>query len=124
MADWKSLLKDVLLADGAIDIGEAKLLRREILADGKVDRQEMAFLAELRAGARFVCPEFTRFFFAALESNILEDGEISAAEVKMLRAILFADGQIDADEKAFLRRLRRRAKDAHPSFEALCKECL
>lgn len=58
MADWKKLLKDVLLADGKIDADEAALLRKEIMADGKVDDEEKAFLRELKAAASGSSPEF------------------------------------------------------------------
>lgn len=58
MADWKKLLRDVLLADGKIDADEAALLRREIMADGTVDDEERAFLRELKDGAGDSSPEF------------------------------------------------------------------
>lgn len=58
MADWKALLKDVLLADGRIDAEEAELLRREIMADGVVDDEEKAFLRELKEAAAETSPEF------------------------------------------------------------------
>ena len=58
MADWKKLLKDVLLADGKIDADEAALLRAEIMADGNVDDEEKAFLRELKDGVGESSAEF------------------------------------------------------------------
>lgn len=124
MADWKNLLKDVLLADGSIDAGETELLQKELLADGVIDDEEVAFIVELRNEASECSPEFIKFFFSALASNILEDGAIDAAEAAKLRKILYADGVIDADEKAFLTNIRSKAKSISPEFEALYDECM
>ena len=124
VADWKKLLKDVLLADGIVDSDETECLKAEILADGIVDAEEVDFLVELRNGAKELCPEFISFFFDSLESNILEDGVVDAEEVSKLREILYADGVIDDDEKAFLVSLKEKAKGSCPEFDALCIECL
>ena len=124
MADWKKLLKDVLLADGAIDADETNLLQKELLADGIIDDEEVDFIVELRNQASECSAEFTKFFFSALAANILEDGVIDAAEAAKLRGILYADGVIDADEKAFLADIKSKAKSTSPEFEALYNECM
>lgn len=124
MADWKKLLKDVLLADGIIDAAETKLIKAEIMADGVVDAQELNFLVDLRNSAKEVGPQFEKFFFEALTSNILADGVVDKKEAKKLRAIIFADGKIDKREKAFLKELKANAKSVCPEFEALYKECI
>jgi len=124
MADWKKLLKDVLLADGTIDDAETKLIKAEIMADGVVDAKEVEFLVDLRNSAKENSPEFNKFFFAALTSNILADGTIDKKEAKQLRTILFADGKIDRGEKAFLKALKAKAKSVCPEFDALYKECV
>jgi hypothetical protein len=124
MADWKKLLGEVLLADGTIDTDETRLLRTEILEDGVVDSEEVDFLVMLRNKARGLSPEFDDFFFAALESNILEDGVIDGDEAVRLRSILFADGVIDAKEKAFLNTLKSKAKRLCPEFDALYTDCM
>lgn len=124
MADWKELLKQVLLADGAIDADETLFLKNEILADGVVDNEEVDFLVDLRNSAKECSVEFTQFFFQALESNILEDGVIDKDESAKLREILFADGVIDDDEKAFLADIKSKAKSTSPEFEALYCECM
>ena len=124
MADWKKLLKDVLLTDGAIDAGETELLKKELLADGVIDDEEIDFIVELRNEASDCSEEFTKFFFSALAANILEDGVIDAKEASKLREILFADGIIDADEKSFLSDIKSKAKSISPEFETLYKECM
>ena len=124
MADWKELLQEVLLADGAIDSGETALLKKELLADGKIDSEEVDFLVDLRNKAKTLCPEFTKFFFEALKSNILEDGVVDDDEAERLRKILYADGVIDADEKKFLADLKNGAKKVSPKFDKLYNECM
>lgn len=124
MANWKKLLKDVLLADGTIDAAETKLIKAEIMADGVVDAKEVEFLVDLRNSATENSPEFEKFFFEALTSNILADGVVDKKEAKQIRAILFADGIIDRREKAFLKALKAKAKSVCAEFDALYKECL
>ncbi len=124
MANWKRLLKDVLLADGAIDAGEVALMRAEILADGVVDNAEVAFLVQLRNNAAKKCPEFERFFMDALASNILADGVVDAQEARKLRRILFADGKIDSAEKALLKNIKSKATKVCPEFDKLYRDCV
>ncbi len=124
MADWKKLLKNLLLADGVIDADETKLLKVELMADGIIDEDEVDFLVELRNEAKEAHPDFTKFFFEALSSNILEDGIIDSVESSKLREILFADGVIDKDEKAFMVELKGKAKSVCPEFDTLLAECV
>ncbi len=119
MANWKQLLHDILLADGTIDTAETKIMKKEILSDGQVDDEEVDFLVSLRNKAKSAGADFEAFFFEALTSNILADGNIDAPEAKKLRAILFADGKIDAGEKAFMQGLKKKAKKTDPSFDKL-----
>lgn len=124
MADWKLLLKNVLLADGVIDAEETAILRKEIYADGVVDEAEVDFLVDLRNSAKTAGPEFERFFFEALKRNILADGVVDAAEARKLREIIFADKVVDKNEKEFLRALKEEAREVSPEFDALLQECL
>jgi uncharacterized tellurite resistance protein B-like protein len=124
MADWKKLLTKVLLADGTVDAAEVKILKKEILADGEVDSEEIDFLVGLRNAAKQNSPEFDKFFFAALQKNLLADGVIDAAEAKKLRTILYADKVIDANEKKFLASLKKGAKETSPEFNKLYEECM
>lgn len=124
MANWKTLLNKVLLADGIIDSAETKLLKKEILADGVVDNEEVDFLVDLRNGSKKPGADFETFFFQALASNILADGVIDASEAKRLRKILFADGIIDANEKKFMKTLKTKATKTCPEFDRLYAECV
>ncbi len=124
MADWRNLAKKLVLADGVITDEEVKVLRKELYADGVIDKKEVDFLIELRNAAKQASPAFTRFFFKAIEDNVLKDGQIDAAEVRWLKKMLYADGEIDADEKKFLKDLKRKASKAHASFDALYSECV
>lgn len=124
MADWKALLTDVLLADGAIDPTETVLVKKALLADGNIDEEEVAFLVTLRKAAKRVCPEFNSFFFEALKANMLADGAIDIKEANLLRDIIFADGKVDDDEKAFLKELKAQAKSVSTEFDQLLAECL
>jgi hypothetical protein len=53
-------LKPMVLADGQVDADEAAWLRKFIFADGNIDAGEKKFLAEVKAGAKSVCAEFTQ----------------------------------------------------------------
>jgi uncharacterized membrane protein YebE (DUF533 family) len=123
MADLQQLKAEVL-ADGRIDEEEVTRLRDELYADGKIDKEEVEFLIAVRNEAAQVCPSFEKLFFQAVKDNVLADGSIDAEEVSWLRAMLFADGKIDDGEKQFLRQLRSEAGLVTPEFQALCDECL
>jgi hypothetical protein len=117
-------LKAKILADGRIDDEEVALLRHELYADGKIDKDEVEFLIALRNEAKATVPGFEQLFFQALKQNVLADGTIDAEEAAWLRAMLFADGKIDDGEKTFLRELRAAARSVSPAFQTLCDECL
>jgi hypothetical protein len=130
MADWRKLAKESLLADGKIDETEVKVLRKELWADGKIDRDEVKFLIDLRNAAQKkskggeLLPAFEKLFFKAIEDNVLADGKISAKEAAWLRAMLFADGKIDSNEKKFLTKLKKSAESHSPAFDKLYEECM
>jgi hypothetical protein len=52
------VVKKAILADGEISAAETSWLQKFILADGKVDEMEKAFLIDLKKSARKTCPEF------------------------------------------------------------------
>lgn len=130
MADWKKVALAALLADGQIDDNEVKVLKKELYADGMIDKEEVEFLIDLRNAAQKkakgaeLSANFEKFFFKAVEDNVLEDGEISAEEAGWLRKMLYADGKIDANEKKFLGKLKKSATKTSPAFDALCADCL
>ena len=70
MADWRNMSMALIMADGTIGDDEIKVLRKELLADGKIDKDEVTFLVELRNSAQKkakakkveVNPKFEKFF--------------------------------------------------------------
>ena len=52
------VIKKAVLADGDISADEAKWLEKFVLADGKVDDMEKAFLKDLKAAAKKTSAEF------------------------------------------------------------------
>lgn len=119
-----SALKTRLLADGKIDDDEVAVIRETLFADGTIDRDEAAFLVAIREQATSVCPAFEDLFFAALEQNVLTDGSIDADEADWLRKTLFADGKIDDREKQFLRDVHTKARRIAPEFQKLFDDCM
>jgi uncharacterized tellurite resistance protein B-like protein len=122
MADWRNLVTKLILQDGVVDENEVKVLKKELYADGVIDKKEVDFLIELRNKSKQPSPAFTRFFFKAIEDNVLKDGKIDGAEAKWLKKMLYADGKIDDDEKKFLKDLKKKAKSTGPAFNALYDE--
>ena len=114
-----------ILATGRLDGPHLELLRREVYAEGKIDRRGGPdFLVELHKRVQHLTPAFEHFFYAAIKAHILEDGRIDAEESAWLRRMLFADGKIDDQERKFLHELKGEAKEVGPDFEALFKECM
>jgi hypothetical protein len=130
MADFRNLALKAILLDGKVAEAEVKLLKKELYADGKIDKKEVDFLIELRNSAKKqtktgrINPVFEKFFFKALAANVLDNGIISKREASFLRSAIFADGKVDASEKKFLARLRRTATKVAPEFERLYEECM
>jgi uncharacterized tellurite resistance protein B-like protein len=132
MADWRKLSVALVLADGVIDDAEVRILKKELWADGHIDKEEVDFLIELRNTAQKkakakqveVNPKFEKLFFDAVEQNVLQDGKIDADEAVWLRKMLFADKKIDANEKKFLGRLKKAAPQTSPEFDKLYDECM
>lgn len=62
MADWRKLARRLALADGVIDQVEAEIIRKELLADRVIDKEELAFLFEIMRDAEDVVPSFRKLF--------------------------------------------------------------
>jgi len=122
MADWKLLLKKILLGDGTLDAEKTKILKREIYAFGIVDESEADFLIDLRRSAKKLSPEFEEFFFEALKKNFLADGVIDASEARKLRKIYTLGKVLDDNEKEFLLSLKKEAKRVSLGFDKLFLE--
>jgi hypothetical protein len=118
--NWPDFAKRLLLADGRITDVETRLLRRAVLADGAINRDEVAFLIDLKRSAAAVAPAFDRFLFAVLKRVVLVDGIVSDAEAAWLEKTLFADKVLVTDMTIrFLRELREDADGYGPRFGKL-----
>ena len=124
MADWRKLAKALALADGRIDTKETDIIRKELYADGKLDRSEIEWLLDVRRTASGTVQAFDKLVFDALKTSILADGSIDAKEATWLRKFIFADGKVDDGEKKFLQELKAGAKSTSPEFDALLKQCI
>jgi hypothetical protein len=120
--DWREFAKRLLLNDGRIDAVETVMIRRAVLEDGTVDKEEVEFLLDLRRDATFTHPDFNRLLYGALKRAILRDGAIDAAEVEWLRKLIFANLLAGPQELAFLEDLRREARHVHPDFYKLLSD--
>src|SRR5688572_25877839 len=108
--DWRRLSKRLLLSDGKITAREAEILREEVWADGRVTKDELEFLQEVRREARFfVSEEFDALFFDILRRLVLVDGTITDDEARWLRRVVFSDHTATEAETKFLKRLQRDA---------------
>ena len=119
MADWKSLARVLVMADGYNERKETELIKRHILADRAVSKDEAEFLVELRRAAPKAAVEFHQFVFEVVKKAVLADGEITAAEAAWLKGFLIADRQADELERQLLRDLKAAAKKTSPEFDAL-----
>ncbi len=123
MLDLRQIEQDIL-AIGRVDGRELELLRQQLYAGGKIERREADFLVELHKRVQHRTPAFEKFFYRAIKDHILADGRIDAEEAAWLRRLLFADGTIDDEERRFLHELKGEAKAVSPEFAALFAESM
>src|SRR5690348_14394389 len=113
-----------ILATGKIDGPELEVLRRQLYADGKIDRTKADFLVELHKRVQHSTPAFEQFFYQAIKDHILSDGWIDGENAAWLRRMLCADGKIADEERKFLHELKGEAKKVSREFERLFAECM
>ena len=119
-------LKKELLADGIIDAEEVKTLESVIFEDGVVDKEEADFIFELNnaVSGKANAPEWKDFFVKAITSFVLDDdksnGEVDDDEAKYLYDQIKGDGQIDDVEKALLENIKAKSNN----FPAILEELL
>lgn len=118
-------LKRNLLADGKIDADEVELLRKELYDDGVIDKEEANLLFELNDAVSGADNDssWQKLFVDAITSYLLEDetspGEVDADEAAWLIAKIGNDGKIDGVEKALLLNLKDKAKPLPDSLNEL-----
>lgn len=91
--------KELILKDGVIDAEETAAIKAELLADGKIDRNEANDLFEIKDKATELCDEFKSFFVDAIVDHIMEDGKVDDEEIEWFKSKVGADGEIDAMEQ-------------------------
>lgn len=125
MKTLEELKKDIL-ADGIIDSEEVKTLECAIFEDGVVDKEEADFLFELNnaVSGKENAPDWKEFFVKAITSFVLDDeksnGEVDDVEAKYLYDQIKGDGQIDDVEKALLLNIKSKSNN----FPAILEELL
>ncbi len=114
------ILKDAVVADGKVDADEVAKLEAAIFADGKVDKEEAEVLFEINdkvSGAEND-PGWTPLFVKAISAFVLEDekspGVVDAEEAEFLKAKIHSDGKVDETEKALLQNLKEKATGEIP----------
>ena len=123
MADLNKLVADII-ADGKVDAQEVETLRKELYADGKIDREEANALFKINNAVtkNQNDPAWKPFFVDAITMHILGDvnspGAVDEEEAKWLVAAVEGDGVLDETEKALLINLKAKAKSISPVLKA------
>ena len=124
MADLKKL-KESILADGKIDADEVEQIKKVIYEDGKIDAEEANFLFELNdvVSGKANDPTWKTLMVDAITKYLLEDekspGEVDEAEAKWLAEKIEGDGQFDDTEKAILLNIKQKVKNIPKSLQLL-----
>lgn len=124
MNDLEKLKKEIL-ADGLIDSQEVEKIRELIYADGIIDSDEAEFLFALNdaVSGKGNDASWEQLFIEAISSFLLEDdnspGEIDSDEAEWLYNKIKSDGQIDRIEKNLLTVLKRRSTSFPARLEEL-----
>ena len=113
-----------ILANGKIEGHEVESLRELISADGKIDREEAEFLIHLYRRTDQIAPAFEKFFFKVIKQHLLADGTIDSERAAWLRRLILVDGKVSERELKLLREIRGEAKDISVEGHALIEECL
>lgn len=113
-----------ILQTGTVDGRQLDGLRQELYAGGKIDRARADFLVDLHKRVQSHTPAFERFFYQAIKDHLLADGWIDAQDTAWLRRVLYADGRIDDQERKFLHELKGEAKNVSREFEGLFAESM
>ncbi len=104
-AGWKDLfveaLTDYVLKDDVspdvLDADEAGYLIKKIEGDGVVDDVELALIINITAKAKECTPEFNAFVLDALKKAVIADGIVDAAEVEMMKRVIYGTGSGDGE---------------------------
>ncbi len=97
---WQTLFVEAItqhvLADekspGVLDADELVWLIGNIQSDGAVDGTELALVVEISRCARSTPQAFQDFALRVLKQSILADGVVDAAEVEMIKTVIYGEG--------------------------------
>lgn len=121
MASYHEVVQHIL-ADQKISDSELRLLSAHVYRNGSPNLDDVRLLVELYTGVAKPSEAFENFFYGVMKKVILADGEIQPGEQFYLLKVIYFDRIIRPRELAFLRELRREAKQITPDFEQLCQQ--
>ena len=116
-------LKISILADGKIDKDEVGLIIETIYADGKIDQEEADFLFDLNdaVSGKDNDPSWEECFVNAITSYLIDDeqsqGFIDGAEANWLIGKIEKDGNLDNIEKSLIANLKKKSKNFPSKLE-------
>ena len=117
-------LKNSILADGKIDADEVTQLRDILLADGQIDQEEANFLFELNntVSGNKNDESWSKLFVEAITAYLLDDenspNEIDDSEAAWLLEKLQGDELIDITEKVLLKEILTKSTTMPESLRA------
>lgn len=116
-------LQKLVLADGRIDKEEVRQIRTKIYADGVIDQDEAEFLFALNDATSDNDPAWKSLFINAVASYVLDDrnspGVVDAEEAQWLVDKIKADGEVDENEAALIKLIRRQAISVDPILDQI-----
>jgi osmotically-inducible protein OsmY len=112
-----------LLANGKVDTADLITLQGVVYLDGQVSRFEAECLIELHRRLDLVAPAFERFVYQAIKRHLMADGVIDPEEAAWLRRVIYADGRVEERERKLVRELNGEATATCPEFDALLADC-
>jgi hypothetical protein len=113
-----------ILARGKVDSDHLEALHRRLYAGGTVGRPEADFLAELHKRVARPNPGFDRLFYRAVRDHVLADGRVDADETAWLRRLLFNGGTLRDEGRKLLHELLGEAASVSPEFAAMFAEAM
>lgn len=115
-----SLLETVqgILAEGKADGPQIERLRRQLYADGTIDRLKANVLVGLYRRVQFQSSEFQRLYYQVIKDHLLALERLGAEEAEWLRQVLLSEGAFTDEERKLLHELNG-TKECGPEFVAL-----
>jgi hypothetical protein len=111
-----------IMTTGKVDKAQLAILRQQLYARGAIDRQGADFLVELHKRVQHLTPAFEHFFYQAIKDHMLAHVRINPEATSWLRRMLFADGNMDDQERKLMHELKGEAKEICNEFATLFAE--